>query len=403
MLAGLAGLHGGVAALDESARLRWLSLDPTLARDLAGGDPAETWIGRDAGAWLAALLSEGDPRAQATATRIVRERGSGTAPSTFTLSCSRRDRDQQLAISRFDATAIDGRAYRILLLDLRPTPERPPPEHPTSERPTSKPARAPARCTGVPSERVAMARGADASRSSLARRNEELEAALRGVAHDLRSPLVSMLGFARLLREERAEPLGRTGLHFLDRIEQGGRSMERLLRDVLELTRIADTPRHRARVNPTPVLQQVAAELKLRLEEAGIELRLPKDPPIVVCDRTRLYQLFSNLIGNAIRHMHRTEGGWIEVGIEDTRDGWRISVEDNGPGIAEKDRHRIFAAFETAKRPPEARGGRPQTRSSGLGLAIVRKIVEAHQGGIQVESEPGAGARFVVDLPRPKA
>ena len=75
----------------------------------------------------------------------------------------------------------------------------------------------------------------------LTNKNEELETCIRSVSHDLRSPLVSVLGFARLLRDEFGEPIGRTGLHFLDRIEQAGRNMERLLSDMLEFSRIEDT------------------------------------------------------------------------------------------------------------------------------------------------------------------
>ena len=232
---------------------------------------------------------------------------------------------------------------------------------------------------------------------ALARRNQELESSLRGAAHDLRSPLVSVLGFTRLLRDEFGEPIGRTGRHFLDRIEQAGRNMQRLLDDLLELSRIEDTPTAPVHVDAIPVLQQVAADLKVPIDEAGVELVFPDEAPILVCDRTRLYQLFSNLIGNAVRHAAGEDGARVEVRIDADAAGWTIRVQDDGPGIASEDLGRVFEAFETG-RAPTPPGGR---RSSGLGLAIVRKIVEAHGGTIHVESEPGCGACFVVALPRP--
>ena len=229
---------------------------------------------------------------------------------------------------------------------------------------------------------------------SLERKNEELESYVQSVSHDLRSPLVSMLGFSRLLRDDYHEVLDETGLHFLDRIRQAGKNMERLLHDMLELSRVGETSHCRVHVNPTQILQQLRSELKLQLDEKHIELHLPDDPPTLLCDRTRLYQLLSNLIGNSIHHMGSERVGRIDVEIETVSDGWQISVSDNGPGIAPGDHNRIFEVFETAGIPTDA------TKSSGLGLAIVKKIVEAHSGRVWVESEPDDGTCFFVWLPK---
>ncbi|MEM9176087.1 MAG: HAMP domain-containing sensor histidine kinase [Myxococcota bacterium] len=235
---------------------------------------------------------------------------------------------------------------------------------------------------------------------TLVRKNEELETCMRSVSHDLRSPLVSVLGFARLMRDEFGGPIGRTGQHFLDRIEQAGKHMERLLDDLLELTRMEETPNTAVHVNPIAVLEQLAAEKKLPLDDAGISLVLPSEAPILVCDRTRLYQLFANLVGNAIRFVPRDGSGRIEVRIEAVSDGFRIDVDDNGPGIEPEDRERIFDPFRTAGTVRKTVEGK---KSSGLGLAIVRKIVESHRGRIHVEEAPIGGAGFRVWLPNPLA
>jgi signal transduction histidine kinase len=135
--------------------------------------------------------------------------------------------------------------------------------------------------------------------------------------------------------------------------------------------------------------------LKWQLDEKNIDLVLPENPPTLICDRTRLYQLFSNLIGNAIHHMNRPSAARIEVELETISDGWQITVSDNGQGIPVEDHDRIFRAFEAVHRPSS------NGKSSGLGLAIVKKIVESHSGRVWVESEPGAGACFIVQLPAP--
>ena len=231
--------------------------------------------------------------------------------------------------------------------------------------------------------------------ADLARRNEELEHCVNTLAHDLRSPLVALLGFSRLLRQDYGEHLDDTGLHFIDRIEQAGRTMESLIHDLLELSRIGQAGERRAMVDPRPVLLQIAAEFKPPLDSYGIGLTLPEDPPLVFCDRTRLYQVFSNLIDNAIHHMGECEDPWIRVEIEEDAQAHRISVRDSGCGVAAETHERIFEVFQSLG--PRRDGG----RGTGIGLAIVRKIAQTHNGRAWVESHPGHGAVFHVTLPRP--
>lgn len=230
--------------------------------------------------------------------------------------------------------------------------------------------------------------------SELARRNDELEHCVQTLAHDLRSPLVALLGFSRLLRQDYADQLDDTGAHFIDRIEQAGRTMEALIHDLLELSRIGQPGERPSMVDPRAVLLQLHAEVKPRLEAAGIELALPADPPLVFCDRTRLYQVFSNLIGNAIHHMGACPGARIEVEVEEDEEVHRISVRDTGRGISREHHERIFEVFQSL-------GSRQDgSRGTGIGLAIVRKIAETHGGRAWVESEPGHGATFHVTLRR---
>jgi signal transduction histidine kinase len=230
--------------------------------------------------------------------------------------------------------------------------------------------------------------------SELARRNDELEHCVNTLAHDLRSPLVALLGFSRLLRQDFGDRLDDTGEHFIDRIEQAARTMESLIHDVLELSRIGK-PGERARlIDPRAVLLQLAAELKPRLDEGGIRLSLPENPPLVFCDHTRLYQVFSNLIGNAVDHMGECEDRRITVSIAELTRHHQLTVSDSGRGIEPTHREKIFEVFQTVG---ARRGGH---RGTGMGLAIVRKIAEAHGGRAWVESQPGNGSAFHVTFPR---
>ncbi len=346
MLEGLATLHSFVLAADAQRRVVWLKDEFNLLQS----HPSNL-IGRPVDAVIAELRPDDAEACSKAATRFSKE-----MKETGRVSGLRFDLDQDgdthpLEISAFAIRDGDHDEIVVCLADRRETRER------------------------------------------LEQKNEELETCLRGVSHDLRSPLVAMLGFSRLLRDDYQHVLAGSGLHFVDRIEQAGRHMEQLLHDMLELSRIGESPQHPVAVHPMPILEQIHSELKLRLEEDDIELRLPENPPTLVCDRTRLYQLFSNLIGNAVQHGTLDTKSRIDVEIESVVDGWQISVTDDGPGIAAEDRDRIFDLFETAGRAD------PHKRQSGLGLAIVKKIVESHSGRVWVEEAPGRGARFVVWLP----
>jgi PAS domain S-box-containing protein len=226
------------------------------------------------------------------------------------------------------------------------------------------------------------------------RRHDELEQAIRTVAHDLRSPLVAVLGFSRLLREDFGGVLGERGAHYLERVVEAGRTMEALIRELLDFTRIGHAGERPALVDAREVLEQLRGELKPRFDADGVELSISEQPPLVHCDRTRLYQLFSNLLGNALDHMGECEKPRITVDVREDGAWHRLTVSDNGRGIAREEQERIFEMFHTIPRE----GGR---KGTGIGLAIVKKIAELHGGRVCVESAPSQGAAFHVFLPRP--
>jgi signal transduction histidine kinase len=140
-------------------------------------------------------------------------------------------------------------------------------------------------------------------------------------------------------------------------------------------------------------LNQVLAEvLDLLAPPPGITITVAPDLPTVAGEPTRLQQLFHNLISNAIKYMHRPDGQ-VTVSCQDDGSHWRFAVADNGPGIEPRHFERIFQLFQTL-------APRDRVESTGVGLALVKKIVEMYRGRVWVESAPGAGATFYFTWPK---
>jgi len=140
-------------------------------------------------------------------------------------------------------------------------------------------------------------------------------------------------------------------------------------------------------------VKNVRSDLRERLEESGADLLVPEDLPTISCDRERIYQVFQNLIVNAVKYSRESEPPEIEVGYEDEGESHRFYVKDNGIGIDPRDHKRIFEKFERLDETGDHEG-------TGLGLAIAQRIVESHGGRIWVESEKGNGATFYFTLPK---
>jgi signal transduction histidine kinase len=134
--------------------------------------------------------------------------------------------------------------------------------------------------------------------------------------------------------------------------------------------------------------------MKPRLEAIEARLEIPDHPPLVFCDRTRLYQVFSNLVGNAVDHMGPCNDPVVSVEVWNDQDGHQLAVRDRGRGIAPADHGRIFEVFQSLGPSSDGR------RGSGIGLAIVKKIAETHGGRVWVESARDSGSSFRLTFPR---
>lgn len=218
--------------------------------------------------------------------------------------------------------------------------------------------------------------------------NEELKNFAYVVSHDLKAPLRAIGSLAGWLQADYADKLDDEGREHLRLLVGRVQRMDGLINGILEYSRVG-------RVRETLVDVDTAA-----LAHAAIELLAPpphirviveQGLPTVWGERTRLQQVFQNLLSNAIKYMDKPEG-IVRVGCRRADGMWQFSVRDNGPGIEPRHQEKIFQLFQTL-------APRDRVESTGVGLALVKKIVEQYGGRIWVESEPGRGSTFYFTLP----
>ncbi|MFE8070078.1 ATP-binding protein [Marinobacteraceae bacterium S3BR75-40.1] len=223
--------------------------------------------------------------------------------------------------------------------------------------------------------------------------NEELEQFAFIASHDLREPLRKLLSFTQLLMTGRYGDFNEKGTEFVGYIREAAQRMEALLDSLLSYSRVTTQGKAFAPVDLNQVLSEVREDLQLRLEEVEGRLELEPLPSELLGDRAQLRQLFQNLISNSLKYCKDDQPPVVRISArQPDPNHWEISVADNGIGFDEQYKDQIFEVFRRLH-------GRMEYSGTGMGLAICRKIVERHQGTIDVTSTPGEGSTFAVTLP----
>jgi PAS domain S-box-containing protein len=223
--------------------------------------------------------------------------------------------------------------------------------------------------------------------------NDELQAFAYSVSHDLRAPLRTMQGFAHALVQNFGSQLDPEARDYARRIIDSGQQSEKLIGDLLAYSRLSFEELKLQAVDLNEVVKSAREQVDADLKESQARLDVDDALPEVRGHQTTLVQVVANLLSNAVKFVE--EGGTPEVRIrfEESTGRIRLWVEDNGIGIREDQRERIFKVFERLQEG-EARPG------TGIGLAIVRRGMERIGGQAGLESEPGEGSRFWIELPR---
>jgi PAS domain S-box-containing protein len=225
----------------------------------------------------------------------------------------------------------------------------------------------------------------------LENKNSELERFTYTVSHDLKSPLVTINGFLGYLEQDAASGNMERLKKDTRRIQEAVNKMQRLLNELLELSRIGRMINLPENIPFNELVREALDIVQGQLEERGVTVQIQPNLPVISGDRPRLIEVIQNLLDNAVKYMGDQKEPRIEIGQQGEIDGTPILyVKDNGIGIPSEHHDRIFGLFN--KLDTNAEG-------TGIGLAIVKRIIEVHGGRIWVQSEVGMGSTFYFTLP----
>jgi signal transduction histidine kinase len=230
----------------------------------------------------------------------------------------------------------------------------------------------------------------NARTAELAATNQQLEAFVYSIAHDLRAPLRAMQGFSELLVSEAGSALSAAGQGYADHINKSAQFMDALLRDLLAFSRISQQQVELEPVNLQSVIESVLVRLQNEIQEKNARVESPGPWPMVLAHAPTLAQVLFNLISNALKFVAREVTPRVRLRTEERAGFVRLWVVDNGIGIAADHQDQVFRPFirlQGEKFP-----------GTGIGLAIVQKGVERMGGRVGVESMSGMGSRFWLEL-----
>jgi PAS domain S-box-containing protein len=225
--------------------------------------------------------------------------------------------------------------------------------------------------------------------------NKELEAFSYSVSHDLRSPLRAIDGFSQAVVDECAHLLPERGQKDLQRIRAAAQRMGRLIDDLLAFSKLSRATFKKQQVHTSKLVRHVQEDLTRRSEHPTAEIRIG-DLPDCHGDSALLHQVWVNLLSNALKYSSKIAKPLIEIGADEEQDETIYHVRDNGAGFDMRYAEKLFGVFQRLHRVDEFEG-------TGVGLAIVQRIVLRHGGRVWAEAKPNAGATFHFSLPKEQA
>jgi PAS domain S-box-containing protein len=225
--------------------------------------------------------------------------------------------------------------------------------------------------------------------AALEKRNQELDQFAYVASHDLKAPLRAIANLSQWIEEDISDTLNEENRHQMNLLRGRVHRLEALIDGLLQYSRVG---RVNTIAEPVDVNAVIVEVLNLLAPPPEFTVTVEPGMPTLVTQRLPLFQVFSNLISNAIKHHDRPDGQ-VTVSVEDQGQFYEFAVADDGPGIAPQYHEKVFGIFQTLE-------ARDKVENTGVGLAIVKKIVEGQGGSIRLESQEGQGATFRFTWPK---
>lgn len=223
--------------------------------------------------------------------------------------------------------------------------------------------------------------------------NEELDRFVYTASHDLKTPLVSIQGFSNLLVGDYGEQLDEEGKMYIERIQANSEHMGILIENLLELSRIGRMDREKEFIDTMDIISDVSSELAPQLDEKGTRLVINGEIPAVWYNTVRLSEVFTNLLDNANKYMGEgNDDPVIEIGCSEQGEFYTFYIRDNGIGIDKEYHDKIFGLFQ--------RLNDIKAEGTGIGLAIVKKIIEGNGGSVWIDSTKEQGTTIYFTVPK---
>ncbi len=223
----------------------------------------------------------------------------------------------------------------------------------------------------------------------LKRSNRELEDFAYVVSHDLKAPLRGITSVSTWLKEDYADKFDAEGQHQLDLLKSRALRMDALISGILQYSRVGNVEGDEELADLNLLVKEIIENLN---PPPRIHIGIEGTLPALKCPRVRMHQVFQNLISNAMKFSDKPQSE-IKVRCEEQKDAWQFCVEDNGTGIDPKNFEKIFKLFQTL-------GSEVGTENTGVGLALVKRIIELRGGRVWIESKLGEGSRFFFTWPK---